>query len=92
VAYESRLQRMKLRGATQALDRRYFAPIALCREGQARQYALSVNQNGARTTSALITTLLRAGERQSLAKDVEKRLMSGDAQLAGRPIHGRAQN
>jgi hypothetical protein len=92
VAYESRLQRMKRRIATRALDRRDFAPIALCREGQARQHALSVDQNGARTTSALITTLLRAGERQLVAKDVEKRLMSGDAQLAGRPIHGRGQS
>jgi hypothetical protein len=67
-------------------------PSALCSKRQARQHALSVDQKGAGTTSALITTLLRAGERQPLAKDVEKRLMSGDAQLAGRPIHGRGQS
>jgi hypothetical protein len=85
------LQRMKRRTATQALDRRDFASIALCGEGQARQHALSVEQDGARTTSALITALLRAGERQPLAKDVEKRLVNGDTQLAGRPIHGGGQ-
>src|SRR5262249_47358845 len=59
-------------GAAQPLDRRDRLALTRHRQGQAGEDPSAIDVNGARTTRALVATLLGAGEMQPLSKRVEQ--------------------
>ena len=82
---------MQLAIARQALDRRDLATLALSGQHQTRQHASPVDQHRARAAGALVAALLGAGEPQPVAERIQQCLVTGNAQLEGRAIHGRRQ-
>ena len=65
------LDRMQTVGRRQALNRFDVASFILSCEGQAGVDALTVDQYGAGSASALITAFLRSSEPEMIAQSIE---------------------
>src|SRR5881628_474014 len=73
VVDEGALERMELPIAREPLDREHRTPLALRGQEDARVHGRAVEQDGAHAALRLQTVLLRPGEAEVGAQDVEKR-------------------
>src|SRR5690606_1970868 len=74
VLAEGGLERVRLAGAREAFDGGDIPALGLPDGGQAGEYGLSVEEDGAGATVALVATLFGAGQ----AEDIAKRLEQGE--------------
>src|SRR5438128_1184605 len=72
---------MKLAVPLQSLDRGDLSAVMHGGQCQAGDDALAIDENGAGPASALVATLLRPGEIECFAQNVEQRLPKIDIQL-----------
>lgn len=90
VLNECALERMKLTVLLETLDRFDCGPVMHRRQRQTRHDPPAVEQDGASTAGALITALLRAGETEVFAQNVEKGLPHVQLKLVPLPVHCQA--
>src|SRR5438876_5868133 len=72
---EGDLQRMEVLGTREAFDGRHLRIANEGGERQAREDRHAVDENGAGATLAELASVLRAGETELLAKDLEERVV-----------------
>jgi len=82
---EGDLQRMEGLGTREAFDGRHLRIPNERGERQAREDRHAVDENGAGATFAELASVLRAGETELLAKDLEERVV-GIRHAASAPI------
>jgi hypothetical protein len=86
VADERRLHRVQLPVLGQPFDSRHFPALALCRQHQARNDALAVEQNRASPARPLVTAFLGTGQVQVLAQRIEQRHLAVHLHLGHGPV------
>jgi hypothetical protein len=72
---------------SEAFDRRNFAAFGHCSEGEARENALAIDQNGACPALTVIAAFFAAGEAHVLAQRVEQRGANVERQLMPLSVH-----
>ena len=89
---ERRLQRVEPVAGGQALDRRHGRAVGLHGEHQARIHADVIDEDRARPALPHEAALLRAGQPEIVAQDVEEGVMDGDLGRARTPVHRSARS
>ena len=85
---ERLLERMQLTVGGEALDRRDAPTVGLDREDEARIDAHVIEQHGARAALADEAALLRAGQPEVVAQDLEERVVRLDLDAARAAVDG----